>query len=147
EVRLAALKSLKWCGPLGPGRPPEAVVAALEDRSPRVRAAAIWALASFPCDLDPWLPYCLRSLDDKDPQGRLACSSAFGRRQRPGCWAGAIPALIAARESPSPAVRSHAGEALLPHASHARTAAAIPALLKLQEVREDEGAWRSPEWY
>jgi HEAT repeat protein len=147
EVRLVALKSLAKCGRLGPGRPPEAVVAALEDRSPRVRAAAILALASVPCDLDPWFSYLLRGLEDKDSGVNMACWMAFARAHPPGFSTAAIPALVAALESPSPSVRSNAAAALFPHASNPRAATAIPALLKLLEVREDNPAWSSPDWH
>jgi HEAT repeat protein len=147
EVRLLALKSLQTCGSRGPARPPEALVAALEDQSPRVRAAAILALASVPCDLDPWFPYLLRGLEDKDSGVNAACGRAIARARPPGFSAAAVPALVAALESPSPAVRSRAAEALFPHASNPRAATAIPALLKLLEVQEDNAAWSSPDWH
>src|SRR5262249_56655236 len=48
QVRLIALDALGRCGPFGSADPPSELVAALEDRSARVRAAAVQALACFP---------------------------------------------------------------------------------------------------
>jgi HEAT repeat protein len=132
QVRLVTLDALGWCGPLGPADPPAELVAALEDRSARVRAAAVKALACFPCPLDPWLPSLLRSLERDESQVRLACRVAFGRSTPPAFSAAAIPALVTALGSGSRLVRLSAASALEPHARDPRVAAAVvPALLSL----------------
>lgn len=142
EVRLAALHAMTGCGPLASSDPPAALVAAIQDRSARNRAAAIEALSRFPCSLDPWLPALLRGVED-DPEVRLACQSAFNRSRPPAFSAAAIPALVAALGSPSRIVRSHAAQALYPHAKDRRAAVAIPALLALLREPIDPERLRS----
>lgn len=129
EVRLRALYGVKLCGS-GLDNPPAALVAALEDRSPRIRAAAIRALAGFGCDLDPWLPYLLRDLEENDLEVSAACMEAVAR-VRPPFSPAAIPALVAALGSRSQDVRSRVVRALVPLARDPRAAVVIPPLLAL----------------
>src|SRR5262249_46887859 len=132
QVRLIALDALGRCGPFGSADPPSELVAALEDRSARVRAAAVKALACFPCPLDPWLPSLLRSLEHDEPEVRSACRFAFSRATPPAFSSAAIPALVAALGSGSRIVRLSAASALEPHARDPRVPATlIPALLAL----------------
>ena len=115
-VRMAAFDALALCGPVSSDDPPEALVAALEDPSPRSRAAAVKALASFRCSLDPWLPFLLRSLEHGEPDVRDACWLALTRDRPPAVSAVAIPALVSALASRARIVRSRAARALEPHA-------------------------------
>ena len=131
EVRLAALYALGRCGPLVSADPPAAIVGALDDRSARNRAAAVSALASFSCNLDPWLPLILRGVEEGEPPVRDACQRALGRFPPPAVSAAAIPTLVAALGSRSRDVRNDAARALRPHARDPRAAVAIPALLAL----------------
>jgi HEAT repeat protein len=131
RVRTAALDALALCGSLGPGDPPSALVAALEDRSDSCRAAAFKALASFPCPLDPWLPLLLRSVEHEEPGVRAACWAAFARARPPAFSPAAIPALVAALGSRVWIVRFSAAKALEPYAGDPRAAVAIPSLEKL----------------
>ncbi len=147
EARLTALKSLLRCRKLGPKKtPPATIIAALHDRSPRIRTAAVHALASYPCDLDPWLPFLLQSLDDSDSTVAAACWYAFERVDPPAFSAAAIPALIAALDDRSPAVRARAARALVPHANDPRVATTIPALLNLLAVPQEDITPPSPGW-
>ena len=144
EVRLAALLALTGCGPLASSDPPAALVAALQDRSARNRAAAITALARFPRSLDPWLALLLR-LVEHDPEVRQASQSAFLRDRPPAFSADSIPALAAALGSRSRIVRSYAARALYPHASDPRAAVAIPALLAVLREPIDPELTRQSE--
>ncbi len=134
EVRLAALIALERFGRLDPAGPPGALVAALEERSVRTRAAAIKAVASFPCSLDPWLPFLLRCSEQDEPPVRYACWLALARWKPPAVSAAAIPTLLAALGSKSRIVRSHAAIALHPYMDDPRAVGAIPALLAM--IRE-----------
>jgi HEAT repeat protein len=142
EVRLAAFGAIERYGPLDPAGPPPALVAALEERPVKNRAAAIRALAAFPCRLDPWLPFLLRCSDQDGPPVREACWVALGRRQPPAVSAAAFPTLVAALKSPSPIVRSQAAMALYVYKDDPRAAAAVPALLAM--LREPSEPDRSP---
>jgi HEAT repeat protein len=136
QVRLAALNGLSRCGRLGSLKPPAALAAALEGESAEFRAAAITALATFPCSLDPWLPFLLRTVEQDEPKVRSACWQTFARMQPPAFSADAIPRLVAALGSRSRIVRSHAARALYVHASDRRAAVAIPIPPLLALLRE-----------
>jgi HEAT repeat protein len=142
EVRLAAFGAIECYGPLDRAGPPPALVAVLEERTVEDRAAAIKALASFPCSLDPWLPFLLRCSEHDEPPVRDACWLALGRRKPPAVSAAAIPTLVAALTSRSPVVRLHAAIALYPYKDDTRAVVAIPALLAM--LREPSGPDRSP---
>jgi HEAT repeat protein len=132
ELRLLALNLLARYGTLRPAEPPTALGTALEDRSAKVRAAAIRALSSFACPLDPWLPFLLRGLERDEPEVRFAYLTTFARMQPPAFSADAIPALVAALASRARTVRFSAASALEPYAREPRVGAAlIPALLAL----------------
>jgi HEAT repeat protein len=144
RVRLAALEVLAHCGPLVLSDPPPALVAALEDRSAKHRAAAISALTRFRCSLDRWLPFLVQTIQHDQPEVRSACWWAFARIEPPAFSAAAIPALVAALGSHSRIVRSHAARALYPHDRDPRAAVAIPALLTLLREPIDPEVLRPP---
>jgi HEAT repeat protein len=131
DVRLAAVHALAFAGPVSQISPPDDLVAALQDQSVPVRAAAVEALAKFPCSLDPWLPFFIRSMEEDESQVRVACARAFYRRQPPAFSMAAVPALIAALKSRERIVRAQATRALYPHAHDPVAETAIPALLVL----------------
>jgi HEAT repeat protein len=142
EVRLAAFGAIEHYGPLDPAGPPAALVAALEERSVKIRTAAIRALASFSCNLDPWLPFLLRCSEQDEPPVRYACWLALARWKPPAVSAAAIPSLLAALGSKSRIVRSHAAIALHPYMDDPSAVGAIPALLAM--IREPSEPDRSP---
>jgi HEAT repeat protein len=131
QVRLVALNALGRCGPLVSADPPSVLVAALEDRSSKVRAAAVKALAGFPCPLDPWLASLLRRLEHEEREVRLACAVVFDRARPPAFSPAAIPALVAALGNRARIVRFSAARALVPHARDPRAAVLISALVAL----------------
>jgi HEAT repeat protein len=131
EIRLAALFALMHCGPRSSADPPAPLAAVLEDRSARIRAMAIRALAAFPRSLDPWLPLLLRRADDGESEVSRACWEAFARSRPPAFSAEAIPRLVAVLGSRTRGAQYYAARALSPHASDPRAAVAIPALLAL----------------
>ena len=130
-VRVAAVHALALAGPLVQISPPDHLIAALKDESVTVRAAAIEALDKFACSLDPWLPFLIQSMEQDEPQMRVACARAFYRRQPPAFSIAAVPALIAALKSRERIVRAQATRALYPHAHDPVAETAIPALLVL----------------
>jgi HEAT repeat protein len=132
EVRMVALDALALCGPLGSDDPPAALVAALEDRSAKIRAAAVKSLASFPRPLDPWLSLLFRALEHDEPEVGQACWWAIVRGKPPAFSSEAIPALMATLGSRARVVRFFAARALEPHSHDPRVARVlIPALLAL----------------
>jgi HEAT repeat protein len=132
DIRLIALDALRQCGPIASLVPPAGLVAALADRSNRVRAATVPALASFRCPLDPWLDFLLRGVEDDNPEVSLTCWAALSRTTPPAFSATAIPALISALGKGARVVRFLAARALEPHAHDPRVSRVlIPALLVL----------------
>jgi HEAT repeat protein len=146
EVRRAAFRALEICGPRGPDDPPAALVAALKHPSAGVRAAAISALASFRCALDPWLPLLLWGLEHDEREVRGACWAAFARGSPPAFSPAAIPALVKALGSGNRIVRARAARALEPHAPDPRAVAAVPALLAILKEPIDRGSRRLEPW-
>jgi HEAT repeat protein len=146
DVRLAAVGALAIAGPNVQISPTDGLVAALQDESATVRAAAVEALAKFPCSLDPWLPFFIRSMEQDEPQVRVACARAFYRRQPPAFSVAAIPALIAALKSHERIVRAQAARALYPHARDPIASTSIPALLVLlrEPILTDQTDPRKP---
>ncbi len=146
RVRQAAFDGLTICGPSCTASPPAALIAALGHSSAAHRAKAVKALASFGCDLDPWLPFLLRSLEHDEPDVRGACWSVFARERPPAFSAAAIPALVAALGSRARIVRARAAWALQPHAREPSAAIAIPVLLKLlkEPLDRDPGGLERP---
>lgn len=132
-VARRTVQALTICGPSYPADLPASLVADLERPSATHRARAIWALVSFRCSLDPWLPLLLRGLERGEPDVRAACWMVFGRDRSPAFSAAAIPALVAALDSRDQVVRARAARALEPHVRDPRAVVAVPGLLDLLE--------------
>ncbi len=87
-----------------------ALVAALDDRDPEVRAAAAWALGALGGAAEPAVPGLAGSLRDEQEAVRTAAAQALGAlgpRAR-----SAAPALFAALDDPRAGVRAAAAQAL-----------------------------------
>jgi HEAT repeat protein len=147
NARLALISALAGCGPHVTVAPPRELIAAMKDKSARNRAAAVSALARFPCSLDPWVPSLLRILEQDEPQVRDACGWALNREKPPAFTAAVVHELIEALEIRNRYVRYFSARALLPHTRAPETAAAIPGLLSIvhemtslnQDVRGNKG--------
>ena len=145
NVRLVAFNAMARCGPIAPVDPPMGLVAALTDRSSRVKAATVRALANFRCPLDPCVDFLLRGVEGDDREMRSACWAALVRSKPPAFSSAAIPALITALGNGSRTGRFFAARALEPHARDPRVARAlIPALLALLRDPVGSGPIDSP---
>jgi HEAT repeat protein len=97
EVRLAALLALSAIASHERQEPPKALIAALEDKSVRIREAAIDAVAGFNQKLDPVIPFLVRGLGPDEPaEVRRAAARALSKIQPSAISADteAVPALI-----------------------------------------------------
>jgi HEAT repeat protein len=137
ELRLEALRGLGLCGPQVSNDPPHALIAAIDDRSAKNRAAAVTALATFQRSLDPWIPSLIRRLEHDEAQVRRACGNALGRSRPPAASEVSVPVLIAALDSPVPEVRCYAALALSRLRSSALTAV-HPLITSLKEPKSLE---------
>jgi HEAT repeat protein len=115
NVRLDLISAVANCGRHVTVAPPQELVTALKDHSAKNRAAAVTALASFQCRLDPWVPSFLQSLENDEPQVRDACGHALSRDKPPAVSAAALHHLIEALAIRNRFVRFYAARALLPH--------------------------------
>jgi HEAT repeat protein len=131
NVRLEILAALANRGHQATVAPPPALVAALNDKSAQVRAAAVRSLASFPCPLDPWVPLLFRNLEASEPRVRTESGLALGREKPPAVSLAVLPELIAGLASANRLVSYFSARALLPHAQAPESAQAIPAILSV----------------
>ena len=115
---------------------PPQLIAALQDNSSGVRAAAAMAIARFGPDLDPAIPALFAAIERGDREVRTACDKALF-----AAWpdAALVPFLIRSLASRDLQVRRHAAELLGRIGPEAREA--IPALIAVLNEPFDLEAW------
>jgi HEAT repeat protein len=118
--------------------PPPELVAALKDKSARVRIAAVGALRDYPLNLDATIPVLLSMVETDEPKVREACSSTLR-----AVWptAALVPTLRADLTSGSAAVRSLA--AFLLGRIGPEASSAVPALVAMLKEPLDASTPRS----
>jgi HEAT repeat protein len=129
RVRVEALRGLGKVAPVLSGEPHEALVAALENASPTVRAIAVGALGESWRGLDPVVPTLTRMLEhDESPEVRDACGATLIALRPSALSAAAVPTLVAASQLKNPTARFQVISLLARLESNARRAA-IPAFI------------------
>jgi HEAT repeat protein len=138
-VRQAALSGLRDSLRRGVDRPPQPLVAAIEDESATNRAIAISILAGYASGLDSFVPALLRHLEQDEPQVRDVCRQALGIIRPSALSSTVMPVLVAGLKSPDRDVRLHLVTLLAGLKSDPRTA--VPALIDvLREPIESDQA-------
>jgi hypothetical protein len=112
-VRLAALSGMGAVPFERADDPPSVVVAAMEDESPKNRAAAALALVRFRRGLPRVVPKFLRSLEATHPEKRAKYLEVLGTIRAPQFSADAVPAHVAMLASGDAEVRALAATALM----------------------------------
>jgi HEAT repeat protein len=137
EVRKSMIGALGFVGPRVLVEPPPAIVAALEDESVQIRAAAVASLTNYTRGLPRLIPYLIDSMHKARPEARASYSALFGYIKPPGFSADAIRPLIMALGSDDREIRYLAVTQLEAFGPVAREA--IPFLIKtLAEPMEVE---------
>jgi HEAT repeat protein len=132
DVRSAAIQTLGSIGHDSPVAPPASLVAALKDRSPKIRASAAASVATFPQGVDRVLPTLFGMLQDERREVRTAAGRAMAAvKPSPGAT-GTLTGFLKHRKRE---VRMAAAQALGNIGPEAR--AAIPELVRMLDERVD----------
>ena len=133
-VREAAVSALGELAGRSPSAPPEPVVAALNDKSPIVKAAVARTLPKYREHLDPIIPILLSALGTEDTYVKDAYSNALSQIQPSAAMA---PMLTAALASPHREIRLRAAGGL--GRIGRKSIESVPRLVKLLgETAEDD---------
>ena len=97
--------ALGFIGPRVLVEPPPAIVAALEDESVKVRAAAVASLTNYTRGLPRLIPSLLDSMHEARPEARAIYSALFSYIRPPSFSAEAIRPLILALGSDDREIR------------------------------------------
>ncbi len=133
-VRQAAIRGLGGIGPRVLREPPPILVAAVEDESEKIRAAAAIAIVHFRRGLPGLIPSLLRSLEAARPEVRPKYLEILETIRAPRFPAEAITPLMEALASRDDEVRFLAVSSLATYKQAAEEA--IPALIESLKSRE-----------
>ncbi len=134
-VRLSALRGLGAIGPSVSDDPPPILIAAIEDASDQIRAAAAYAIVQYRRGLFRLIPALVQSMESAGPEARARYVEILGAIRPPQFSAEAVPSLVAALDSSDGEVRFLAASSLATFKKDARSA--IPALIKCLADRRD----------
>jgi HEAT repeat protein len=126
-VRLSAIQGLGSIGPMVLGDPPPRLVAALDEKSEKNRAAAVEALAVFYRGLPPLLPSLAQSADRAAAPARADYLKLLNRVRPPKFSGDAVPGLIAALASENAEIVSVAASDLIAFQDAVRRGEPSPA--------------------
>ncbi len=135
KVRLSAIRGLGAIGPGASDDPPPVLVAAIEDPSDPIRAAASFAIVHYRQGLFRLIPALVRSMELAGPQVRARYVEIFESIKPPKFSADVVPALTTALRSGDAEIRYLAVNALATFKKDAKSA--VPALLKCLDDRRD----------
>ncbi len=134
-VRLSALRGLGAIGPGVSADPPPILIAAIEDPSDQIRAAATYAIVNYRRGLFRLIPALARSMESAGPEVRARYVEIFGAIRPPKFTAEVVPAVITALDSRDAEVRFLAAVSLANFKKDAQVA--IPVLIKCLGDRRD----------
>ncbi len=133
-VRYSAICGLGMIGPRISDEAPEALIAALEDESPKNRITAANYLLHFPRQITGMIPNLVKSLETSQPAFRASYAEILGKIRPPAFSSSAIPGLMTALGSPDAEVRFLAASCLAEFRDNAREM--VPGLLAALKRRE-----------
>jgi HEAT repeat protein len=128
DVRASAIGALGFVGPRVLVEPPPAIVAALEDESVQIRAAAVASLTKYTRGLPRLIPSLLDSMHKARPEARTSYAALFGYIKPPSFSAEAIRPFTLALGSQNREIRYLAVTRLADFGPVAQEA--IPFLIK-----------------
>ncbi len=134
DVRYSAICGLGMIGPRISDEAPEALIAALEDESPKNRMTAANYLLHFHRQITGMIPNLVKSLETCQPAFRASYAEILGKIRPPAFSSAAIPGLMAALASPDAEVRFLAASCLSEFRDDAREV--VPGLLAALKRRE-----------